>query len=278
MKTIGWWLGSLGVVLVLGAPTVLERAEVWRIQAHLAGAERLLRSTSTDALNPQQRLARARNIELLRAYRLRGVFPHNTGHPGRRVPYFVDNRGVHCAVGYLIACSGREGLVARIHETRNNARIRDLAGDPALVAWLHDAGLTLAEAARIQPAYGYEPETDVVSSDYAATTAIASLASGGLIALNVTGSGRAEGRGYLGMAVGGLTVALGAAKLDESGDARAFGVWNTVIGATTLVLGATRAFGREHPKTSAAIAPDRPSFAVAPILGPAPGLKLALSF
>lgn len=278
MKTIGWWLGSLGVVLVLGAPTVLERAEVWRIQAHLAGAERRLRSACTDALNPQQRLARARNIELLRAYRLRGAFPHNTGHPGRRVPYFVDQRGVHCAVGYLMACSGRDDLVARIHATRNNARIRELAGDPALVAWLHDAGLTLAEAARIQPSYGYEPETDIVSSSYASSTAVASLVNGGLIAWNISGRERAPGRGFLGMAVGGLTIALGAAKLDEPGDVQGFGIWNTLVGATTFALGTTRAFGHEPPKTSEAIAPDRPSLALTPIIGPAPGLAVALSF
>jgi hypothetical protein len=244
----------------------------------LEGAERLLRSAPTDELNPQQRLARARNIALLHGYRLRGAFPHNTGHPGRRVPYFVDHRGVHCAVGYLMACSGRGDLVARIRATRNNARIRELAGDPALRAWLHDAGLTLAEAARIQPTYGYEPDPDVVSSDYASTTALASLANGGLIAWNISGSGRAQGRGILGMAVGGLTVALGASKLDEPGDVKALGVWNTVIGATTFVLGTTRVFGRERPKTSEAVAPERPSLAVAPIVGPAPGLAIALSF
>lgn len=277
MRIVALWLGSLLVVLALVTPTIRERMEVHRIQVHLEGAERLLRSASTISLNAQQRIARAHNIERLRAYRLRGEFPHNTGHPGRRMPYFVDNRGVLCAVGFLIAESGGNDLVERIRATRNNARIRELSGDPALVAWLHDAGLTLAEAARIQPAYGYEPDPDVVPSGYAMTTAMASVANGGLIAWNVSGSGRAQGRGYLGMAVGGLTVALGTSRLDEPGDVKALGVWNTIVGATTFVLATTRAFGKK-PKTSATLEPVGSSFAIAPMIGPAPGLAIALSF
>ncbi len=165
-----------------------------------------------------------------------------------------------------------------IRATRNNARIRQLSSDPALVAWLHDAGLTLAEAARIQPMYGYESDSDAISSDYATTTAVASLATGGLIAWNISGSGRASGRGILGMVVGGLTFAIGVAKIDETGDVKALGAWNTFVGGTTFALGMTRVLSRDTPKMSEAVAPARPSLAVAPIVGHAQGLAIALSF
>lgn len=56
-------------------------------------------------------------------------------------------------MAYLIEQSGHGGLVARIATTHNTARIGDLKDDAELVAWLHRNGLTVAEAARIQPAY-----------------------------------------------------------------------------------------------------------------------------
>ena len=60
-------------------------------------------------------------------------------------------------MAFLVAASGRHDIVERIRATRNNARIRELTDDTALVAWLAEAGLTVAEAARIQPAYGGPP-------------------------------------------------------------------------------------------------------------------------
>src|SRR5688572_2623876 len=66
--------------------------EVTRIQAHLAQVERELRSRDVSALAPGPRAARAGHIEALRAYRLRGLFPHNHVVPERR-PVFVDPHG-----------------------------------------------------------------------------------------------------------------------------------------------------------------------------------------
>lgn len=64
---------------------------------------------------------------MLREYAERERFPRNLEYPGERVPHFVDDRGVRCAVGYLIHRDGREGLVERIAATRNTARIPELA-------------------------------------------------------------------------------------------------------------------------------------------------------
>ncbi|MBI3723953.1 hypothetical protein HY251_08385, partial [bacterium] len=132
-----------------------EAAQVARIRAHLEGAEALLRRRDLSALSPNQRAARERHVEALRAYRERGVFPHNHDFEGRR-PAFVDDHGTLCAMAHLIATSGRLDLVRRVAATRNNAYVRELAGDPELVAWLEAAGLTADEAARIQPDYDFE--------------------------------------------------------------------------------------------------------------------------
>ncbi len=124
--------------------------EVERIQAHLRGAEEMLLAADIRGLTPAQREARARNVELLRGYRERGVFPRNLHFPDSREPYFVDDRGIPCAMAYLIAASGRVDMVERIRASRNSARIGELADDPELIAWLEDAGLTVAEASRVR--------------------------------------------------------------------------------------------------------------------------------
>lgn len=96
-------------------------------------------------------------LEALAEYRARGVFPQNLDLPDRKVPYFVDASGIRCAMAHLIEISGGGALVERIARTRNNATIHELADEPELVAWLGAAGLTLEEAATIQPSYCFEP-------------------------------------------------------------------------------------------------------------------------
>ncbi|MCA9515342.1 MAG: hypothetical protein KC635_10395 [Myxococcales bacterium] len=132
------------------APAPCDRPE---IQAHLRVVEAELLAADVSALTPAQRASRARHIDALRAYREACVFPENTAFPGRLVPIFVDERGVHCAVGQLMADDGEDALVERIRRTHLTATIQELAGDPEVDAWLARAGLSWHEAARIQPEY-----------------------------------------------------------------------------------------------------------------------------
>jgi hypothetical protein len=139
---------SLVVLLALATP----EAEVARIQTHLAVVDRELRTADITGLTPEQQTRRAALIEELARYRLRGVFPRNLQFE-RMTPFFIDDRGVRCAMAHLIESHGGAALVARVAATANNAYVRELAGDPELRAWLEHNGLTVAEAARIQPAY-----------------------------------------------------------------------------------------------------------------------------
>jgi len=153
----------LVVILVLARPSADARsapAETARIRRHLSMVEAELRATNVSALTPAQRAARGRNLDVLHAYWVRGVFPANTDFPGRHVPYFIDRYGTRCAMAYLIEQSGHRDLVRRIAMTQNNAYVRDLRGDSELGAWLSENGLTAAEAARIQPTYGGSPADD----------------------------------------------------------------------------------------------------------------------
>ncbi len=132
-----------------------REAEVARVQLHLAGAEAQLRAAEVSAWSVEQRARRAEVIAELARYRRRGEFPRNLDHAAR-TPYFIDDRGVRCAMAHLIEVFGGASLVARVAATANNAYVRDLAGDPELIAWLVAHGLTVAEAARIQPGYTHE--------------------------------------------------------------------------------------------------------------------------
>ena len=154
MKLAVLAIPAFALTLLPVRPTVdIARAENARIRSHLATVESELRATDVSALTPPQRQARLRNLDVLHQYWVHGVFPANTDFPGHFVPYFVDRYGTRCAMAYLIEQSGHADLVARIAATHNNAYVRDLKGDPELVTWLRDNGLTAAEAARIQPTY-----------------------------------------------------------------------------------------------------------------------------
>jgi hypothetical protein len=97
----------------------------------------------------ERRLA---NMQRLRLYQLRGVFPQNEHVADRAVPVFVDNYDTACAVGHLMRESGWTDEVAAIERTNNLVYVPDVHAGP-LVDWVLISGLTQEEAALIQPSY-----------------------------------------------------------------------------------------------------------------------------
>lgn len=219
----------------------VTQGEIARLQEHLRTLEGELVRRDMSHLSARQQSARMQHIQVLREYGERGLFPHNHNSPDRRLPFFVDHQGTHCAVAYLMARSGRTDLVQRVAEVRNNAYVAELADDPEVVAWLDSAGLSAEEAARIQPTYGWQPmeEASRVSTEYALLSAL-SLGFGGIsIATNLPGNREAPGwRGAYGVLIGAYGIALGAPKLDATGAPQLLGVLNTAVGATAALLGA----------------------------------------
>jgi hypothetical protein len=192
------------------APAGRASPEVVRVRAHLARVEAQLMSADVSALTAAQRAARARHIAVLRQYRDAGVFPHNHIVAERRVPVFVDEHDSHCAVGYLLARDGRHDIVERVRRTRNTATVPELADDPALVAWLTDAGLTLAEAAQIQPTYGPAPGEEE-SDTYNNVSLVAIGLSGGASIWNLIVLGKPSSRrlpGGIGTVLGIVDIGL----------------------------------------------------------------------
>lgn len=131
--------------------------ETQRVRHHLEGALDALSLRDVRTLSPAQREARSRAAEALGRYVRDERYPRNRVRPFR-TPVFVDEDGNRCAVAFLLEETGERALVAHIAGSRNLARVHELADEPALVAWLDAQGLTLDEAARIQPAYADHEE------------------------------------------------------------------------------------------------------------------------
>ena len=150
-RVVAGWCVLLGaLVLVSTDPTHSEQV---RLRTHFDSVLIELRARDVSSLTADQRDSRDGLIEWLAEYRVAGRFPLNDRYANEPTPIFRDARGATCAMAYLIERSGRADIVDRIAETRNLAYIGELTDDAALVAWLDRSGLSVAEAARIQPAY-----------------------------------------------------------------------------------------------------------------------------
>jgi hypothetical protein len=236
---LGWEIGGADRF----GTSSLEAKEADRLRLHFAEVEREMLSRDISGLTAAQRAARAEQVRQLRRYAARGAFPRNTWHPGQRVPYFRDAGGNLCAMAFLIAASGRGDLVDHIARHRNYAFVPDLLDEPGLAEWLRDHGLTVEEAARIQPTYGGEPSYQgEPSAGYLAATAAASGVSVVSVVWNARSMDRLAGhrtRGAVGLVSGGINLALGLAKIgSDGGPDRAFGVWNLAVGTAAAIYGA----------------------------------------
>ena len=239
------------------APISFAAAERIRLRAHFDSVERELRARDVSGLTPAQRAARAHVVNILDQYRVRGVFPRNIDFPNRDVPIFIDWRGTRCAFAYLIDQTGHEDLVLRIAATRNNVRAPDLKDDPQVGRWLSDNGITLAEATRIQPAYGcgtfsgdcpVAAVTPSASGGYKVTTGVSVATSVTAFTLNVFHGLPRQAGGLAAVGAGTLGIIAGAPNLGTSGQRGTLGFLNTGVGAASLALGAVRLI-RNTPNT-----------------------------
>lgn len=140
---------------LLGDPT--DADEATRIRVHLTYVRELLGRRDTGGLSASQRALRTAALEDLERYTTRGEFPRRTHdtYAGRH-PRFIDDRGVHCAVGQLIADSGQPALARAIADELEYAYVLDMVS-PALATWATEHGFTITELAMIQPGYSALP-------------------------------------------------------------------------------------------------------------------------
>jgi hypothetical protein len=246
------------------------RAESVRLRAHFDSVDQELRSRDASGLTDQQRAMRNQLISWLRDYRNAGRFPENDKFADRAMPFFRDSHGTLCAMAYLVDRSGRGDIVDHIAKTRNNAFIRELTDDQALVAWLETSGLTVDEVARIQPMYGSPVIIDNekrVSPNYAILSMGLSGVSLGSLGFNVFTPTWTSGG--VGLAAGVATIIAGAAHLEDPIGNKRVAIANTTVGSLAAI-GALRAMfmtrythqrapaetSRNHLLSEASVSPD----------------------
>ncbi len=223
------------------------RREVIRLRAHFDSVSGELRDRDVTELSAPQRASRAALIAWLQEYRDAGRFSVNDRFPAA-TPIFRDPRGTLCAMAYLIDRSGRGDLVDRVAATRNTEYIPRLADDPDLVAWLDSAGLSVAEAARIQPVY--DPDNDEVPPGVTMASVVTSGASLTSLALNFIHPSTASA--WTGVVGGAAAIAAGLLYVeafasngitpDGGGNdgSDALGAASMVIGGAALMVGGIR--------------------------------------
>ena len=140
-------------------------AEITRVSHHIERALGHAARRDVARLPRVARIVRELLLAELARYRAAGRFPQNRDF-AERTPYFVDASGTRCAMAHLLELGGQAPLVERVARERNNARIRELVDEPGLLAWLDAAGISVAEAAAIQPGYCSDVTDCVCGGDF----------------------------------------------------------------------------------------------------------------
>ena len=134
------------------------------VQLHLQETEKLLRQRKRNGQTIAQWANRLKNLDVLHQYWLAGVFPINNKHAGRQ-PYFIDDWGTYCAVGYLMKESGAGNMAKDIHDSQNFSYLADIQ-HPDLNEWAANSGLSFAELALIQPSYSGDWPSSIIEMHY----------------------------------------------------------------------------------------------------------------
>ena len=259
------------------------RAEQTRLRAHFDSVDSELRAASVSQLTWQQRAMRAKLVSWLRDYRNAGRFPENDRFADRAMPFFRDSHRTLCAMAYLVDRSGRGDIVDHIAKTRNNAFIHELVDDPELVRWIAASGLSVDEAARIQPTYG-QPVIVVENGDRVTPNyALLSMGLGG-VSLGSTGVNLfAPSRlsNALGFISGAGAIAAGASRIKEGGGTRQLAIANATVGSISVVTAIFSSYWRAHQSAAAksAVEKSRSAAVVSPellVLGSKQQLGLGL--
>ena len=146
-----WTKNADGILYVKGLEA-LPNDDI--IISHLILVEKILRARPVNHLTRSQKENRISYLNILKSYWKIGIVPANDYAPGT-FPIFIDRKGVHCAVGYLLQQGGFEYIARKINNQQKFAYIQQIKV-PELVHWQQESGFTQDELAWIQPGYVYQ--------------------------------------------------------------------------------------------------------------------------
>lgn len=132
--------------------TYTPKSEKELVQLHLLNVISYLKQQKVSYLNEEQQNNRALNIDILYKYCLKGDYPINNITTDR-TPIFIDYKGTHCAVGYLLKGNGLGIVSKEIAQDQLLAYLPDIK-HAKLINWQKSCGLSFFELSLIQPTYG----------------------------------------------------------------------------------------------------------------------------
>ncbi|MEX2589651.1 MAG: hypothetical protein WD334_05545 [Chitinophagales bacterium] len=209
-QSVNALIGDISFIEKFDAKPHKDTDENTRIHTHLKYVESLLRAKDVSHLSPDLKSKRAEMLNLLREYRLAGIFPKNYDYPGERKPCFIDKNGRICAVGYLIEQSVGREVAESINEKYKYEEILAMS-DTDVDEWIRSSGLTKEECAMIQPKYGYPSEVTITFYGL-----FSALSTGGNLTLSTVNTIQAvrgvdhRRHSITGLATGAWQIAIGA--------------------------------------------------------------------
>lgn len=257
-------IGDISFIKKFGHPPTPQTDENLRIETHLEYAELMLRKNTPFYLNKTAKIKRDRIIKNLRAYRTAGIFPKNHDFKDQRRPCFIDRNGNICAVGYLVEKTAGRDLAESINRDFQYSNISEM-NSTALSAWLKENGLSLEEAAIIQPSYDWEPgqpaepvKINQISKSYAISSSVFSGVNLALNGIQLMKSKHGKLASKLGLFTGAAQVAFGTltypAKVrDQNGvtttnqSKKVLSLTNIGIGSGTMLLSTWKLLKTSNP-------------------------------
>jgi Secretion system C-terminal sorting domain len=122
-----------------------------QIMYHLQAVVSTLRKRTCTHLSAAQTQNRMQLLDALTEYYQQGLYPINDYLPYKN-PIFIDRKGTHCAVGYLMLRSGNEALAQEINHKQKFAYINEISVK-GVKEWALEQGFEMNELAWIQPGY-----------------------------------------------------------------------------------------------------------------------------
>jgi hypothetical protein len=257
-------IGDVSFMAVFGSRPTIATDENLRVSTHLSYVESLLRKRDVSHLSEDLQRKRSNVLDLLRFYRIAGVFPKNFDHAGERVPCFIDVKGTICAVGYLIEQTAGREVAEAINEKFKYSELLSMR-DETVDQWIAQSGLTKEECAMIQPTYGWEPdpepETNDIPRGYALTSSLSTginLSLSTVNAIQLGAGAKSPVVGIISLGAGAGAIMLGALNLPKEGETQNYrkqtlSIVNIGVGATNLVLGVCNLVSNRPKKRQALV-------------------------
>ena len=220
-STVNAVLGDESFVAEMGrTPRATDDYDA-RITIHLAYVKQMLEASEPQGLTESQLEKRKQVLGYLSDYIVHGRYPKNT-EKSYATPRFIDHEGTICAVGYMVEQTWGRAAAEAINTDHEYGYVLAM-NDQRVEEWVNEHGLSLTEAAMIQPLYaGFRKiDHDATKAGKAATFAAIGINSGLAVASVLRfarRSNKPKTTAWIGLGLGATQLAAGLSARRDDGE------------------------------------------------------------